>query len=130
MKKYQVADVFRPNTMPSHTYINRQEKRGTTYETKLKRALQKVGSLIAISGGSKTGKTVLYRKVVPEDKLIELSGAQIKTEEDFWQQIAESLRVPDELSLAYSSQENKNGKTIITWRDKIKRKDKKWLIVI
>ena len=60
MKKYQVADVFRPNTMPLYTYINRQEKRGTTYETKLKRALQKVGSLIAISGGSKTGKTVLY----------------------------------------------------------------------
>ena len=58
MKKYRVAEVFRPNTMPSYTYINRQEKRGTTYETKLKRALQKVGSLIAISGGSKTGKTV------------------------------------------------------------------------
>lgn len=49
MKKYRVAEVFRPNTMPSYTYINRQEKRGTTYETRLKRALQKVGSLIAIS---------------------------------------------------------------------------------
>ncbi len=110
MKKYQVAEVFRPNTMPSYTYINRQEKRGTTYEAKLKRALQKVGSLIAISGGSKTGKTVLYRKVVPEDKLIELSGAQINSVEDFWQQIAENLRIPDELSMAYSSQENKSGK--------------------
>lgn len=110
MKKYHVAEVFRPNTMPSYTYINRQEKRGTTYETKLKRALQKVGSLIAISGGSKTGKTVLYRKVVPEDKLVELSGAQINSVEDFWQQIAENLRIPDELSMAYSSQENKGGK--------------------
>lgn len=110
MKNYQVADIFRPNTMPSYTYINRQEKRGTTYETKLKRALQKVGSLIAISGGSKTGKTVLYRKVVPEDKLIELSGAQINTIEDFWQQIAENLHIPDELSMIYSSQENKSGK--------------------
>ena len=112
MKKYHVAEVFRPNTMPSYTYINRQEKRGTTYETKLKRALQKVGSLIAISGGSKTGKTVLYRKVVPEDKLVELSGAQIHSVEDFWQQIAENLRIPDELSMAYSSQENKGGKAI------------------
>ena len=110
MKKYHVAEVFRPNTMPSYTYINRQEKRGTTYETKLKRALQKMGSLIAISGGSKTGKTVLYRKVVPEDKLVELSGAQINSVEDFWQQIAENLRIPDELSMAYSSQENKGGK--------------------
>lgn len=110
MKKYRVADVFRPNMMPSYTYVNRQEKRGTTYETKLKRALQKVGSLITISGGSKTGKTVLYRKVVPEDQLIELSGAQINSEDDFWRQIAENLRIPDELSLEYSSQKNKNDK--------------------
>ena len=113
MKKYRVAEVFRPNTMPSYTYINRQEKRGTTYETKLKRALQKVGSLIAISGGSKTGKTVLYRKVVPEERLVELSGAQINSVEDFWQQIAENLRIPDELSMAYSTQENKTGKAAI-----------------
>lgn len=109
MKKYHVVDVFRPNSMPSYTYINRQEKRGTTYETKLKRALQKVGSLIVISGGSKTGKTVLYRKVVPEDKLVELSGAQINSVEDFWQQIAENLRIPDELSMAYSAQKDKGG---------------------
>ena len=110
MDKYRVADVFRPNTMPSYTYINRQEKQGTTYETKLRRALQKTGSLIAISGGSKTGKTVLYRKVVPEEKLVELSGAQINSIEDFWQQIAESLHIPDEISVAASSQENKNSK--------------------
>ena len=105
MKKYQVVDVFRPNTMPSYTYINRQERQGVTYETKLKRALYKVGSLIVISGGSKTGKTVLYRKIVPADKLVELSGAQIDSPEDFWRQIAESLRIPDEFSMAYSSQE-------------------------
>ncbi len=110
MKKYNVADVFRPNTMPSYTYVNRQEKSGNTYETKLKRALQKQGSLIVISGGSKTGKTVLYRKVVPEKKLIELSGAQINSVEDFWQQIAESLRIPDELSMAYSKQKGQDGK--------------------
>ena len=91
MTKYHVADVFRPNTMPSYTYIDRQEQRGTTYETKLRRALQKKGSLIVISGGAKTGKTVLYRKVVPEGKIIELSGAHIYSVEDFWQQIAESL---------------------------------------
>lgn len=91
MTKYHVADVFRPNTMPSYTYIDRQGPRGTTYETKLRRALQKKGSLIVISGGAKTGKTVLYRKVVPEGKIIELSGAHISSVEDFWQQIAERL---------------------------------------
>lgn len=83
MKECHVVDVFRPNTMPSYTYINRQEKRGTTYEAKLRRALQKVGSLIVISGGSMTGKTVLYRKVVPGEKIIELSGAHINSVEDF-----------------------------------------------
>jgi len=91
MKECHVVDVFRPNTMPSYTYINRQEKRGTTYEAKLRRALQKMGSLIVISGGSMTGKTVLYRKVVPGEKIIELSGAHINSVEDFWQQIAERL---------------------------------------
>ena len=40
MKKYRVAEVFRPNTMPSYTYINRQEKRGTTYEINLKMSCQ------------------------------------------------------------------------------------------
>lgn len=107
MKTHNIDDVFRPKTMPSYTYINRMADRanGITYEAELKKALSNSGSLISITGASKTGKTVLYNKVVDKDKIVNISGAQIQEQKDFWGQIAERLELPDEWQVDDLSQE-------------------------
>lgn len=104
--KLNAGEVFRPKAFPIHTYVDRVGKRnGDTYEARLNRALRITGSLIVISGPSKSGKTVLCHRSVPQEQLVELSGAQIFSRDDFWNQIAEKLRLPSELKLTDSWQE-------------------------
>ena len=113
MRNHNIADVFRPKTMPSYTYINRMADRasGITYEAELQKALSNSGSLISITGASKTGKTVLYNKVIDKDKIVNISGSQIQEQKDFWSQIAERLELPDEWQVDDLSQET-TGTTI------------------
>ncbi|MBR3622391.1 MAG: hypothetical protein IKN43_03460 [Selenomonadaceae bacterium] len=101
MANLKPQDVFRPKSMPLYTYINRMEKT-ETYEAKLKRALDNPGTLVSIVGASKTGKTVLCNKVIDSDKIINLSGAQIQSQESFWEQIYEKLDFPMEYQLTES----------------------------
>ena len=95
IEEYKVQDIFRPKSMPLYTYIDRSEK-NQTYESKLQNALENTGTLISITGASKIGKTVLCNKVVDPEKIINISGAQIKNEESFWKQIYEKLDIPIE----------------------------------
>ena len=90
MANLKPQDVFRPKSMPLYTYISRMEKT-ETYEAKLKRALDNPGTLVSIVGASKTGKTVLCNKVIDSDKIINISGAQIQSQDAFWEQIYEKL---------------------------------------
>ena len=117
MQDISIDEVFRPSAMPSYTYINRSPlPNGLTYEARLARALRQTGNLVSITGGSKTGKTVLFRKVVDRDRLVEISGSQIKEAEDFWNLIAEKLNIPSEVSVVYTSQNTSGGKIGSTGR--------------
>lgn len=108
MKKADPSDVFKPRSFPTLTYVNRYADSDDTYEEALKRALRNTGTLISISGASKTGKTVLCHKVLPQDSIVDLSGGQISSPEDFWAQIAEKLDMPTEYQYMRSSQISKS----------------------
>ena len=56
-------------------------------EDRLGRALAMKGNLVFVSGASKSGKTVLCHKVIPQDKMVSQSGVQITSKEDFWQHV-------------------------------------------
>lgn len=103
---YSIEDVFRPASYPTYTYINRKFDRDNTYESKLKRALRSSGRLISITGASKTGKTVLCHSVIDDDKIIDLSGAQIQAKDDFWNQIAEKISIPAEIQTTTTLQDS------------------------
>ena len=109
MTACDVSDVFRPRAFPTLTYVNRYVDTDETYEAMLKRALRNTGTLIAVSGASKTGKTVLCHKVLPADSIVDLSGGQIATPDDFWEQIAEKLAMPVEYQFA---QDTRHGRAV------------------
>lgn len=92
---YKVEDVFSPRSFPENTYIHRISEGNKTIDQKLEKALMMKGNLIFVSGASKSGKTVLCHKVIPDEKFIDLSGNQISSKEDFWNHIAEQLSLSD-----------------------------------
>lgn len=92
---YKVENVFSPRSFPENTYIHRITAGNKTIDQKLEKALMMKGNLIFVSGASKSGKTVLCHKVIPDEKFIDLSGNQISSKEDFWNHIAEQLSLSD-----------------------------------
>lgn len=56
-----------------------------------------------MSGPSKSGKTVLIKKVIPADLLINISGAAIKTPENLWDQVLYWMGSPGSVSSSTSA---------------------------
>lgn len=84
--KRRVGDVFVVGRLPRITY-NPRDDRGL--EAALLHYLDDRGTVLSLSGATKTGKTVLIRSVAPD--AITLSGGAISSADDMWNQIAEQL---------------------------------------
>lgn len=76
--------VFTPTGIPVHSYVTRDSE---DYEGRLRRALEIQNSIVSLSGPSKSGKTVLLRRVVDPNDLIEVTGATIRSPEDLWHSV-------------------------------------------
>lgn len=98
MAKRKVGDVFVVGRLPRITY-NPRNNRGL--ETALTTYLEDRGTILSVSGATKTGKTVLLRSVAPE--AIMLSGGSIESADDMWNQVAEHLGVWSEQSTSDST---------------------------
>lgn len=84
-------EVFTPNDIPIHTYVDRPEHK---LEEKLRDLYKIPNVVVSVSGPSKTGKTVLIKKVVDEALLITVRGSTVKTPEAIWDRILNSLGKP------------------------------------
>ena len=74
IKVAKLNEVFVPGGMPSYTY---QGRKGVDLEGSLRNALHRVRKFVAVAGPTKSGKTVLTRKVVPPAESIWIEGAHI-----------------------------------------------------
>ncbi|GAA2154593.1 hypothetical protein GCM10009760_53650 [Kitasatospora kazusensis] len=81
-----VAQVFVVGRLPTVTY-NPREKWGL--EGQLAEYLEDRGTLLSVSGPTKTGKTTLLQNVT--DDAIWLSGGAISSRQEFWNTVAEEL---------------------------------------
>src|SRR3954451_5972727 len=95
MPRYTATDVFTPTGVPSVTYVYRQDK---DLESQLKLAVKTPGLIVSLSGPSKSGKTVLMKRVIPSDDLITVSGASIKTPDQLWDRVLTWMDAPIETS--------------------------------
>lgn len=85
-----LKDVFVPGGMPSYTYQGRKD---VNLEGSLRNALHRVRKFVAVAGPTKSGKTVLTRKVVPPNESIWIEGAHIPSIDDFWSAVLAGLGV-------------------------------------
>jgi hypothetical protein len=85
-----LSHVFTPGGLPSITYVSRDH---LELEKKLSDAIARGFAFIVVTGPTKSGKTVLCRRVLERDPLIVVEGGQIRTEADFWSNITHQLSI-------------------------------------
>jgi hypothetical protein len=103
--RYQ--DVFVPGGFPRHTYNPRLDLQ---LEKRLAESKENLCKLVTVTGQTKSGKTVLTRKVLPPEDSIWIDGGTIGSEEHFWEILVERL------GLFQSTEETSSGETTSTLR--------------
>jgi hypothetical protein len=86
----QLREVFTPGGLPSVTYVSRGHLQ---LENSLNEALARGFSFIVVTGPTKSGKSVLCRRVLPNDRIVPVEGGQIRSEADFWNHIGFRLNI-------------------------------------
>lgn len=86
-----LGEVFVPGGFPRYTYQKREKYK---VEDTLRDAINRLPKFIAVSGATKSGKTVLVRKVVAEEKCVWLDAGYIKSVQDVWTFILTDLGFP------------------------------------
>lgn len=86
--RYQ--DIFVPGGFPRHTYNPRTELQ---LESRLSEVKENLCKLVTITGQTKSGKTVLTRRVLPQEDAIWIDGGTVAEEDDFWQVINDQLNL-------------------------------------
>lgn len=87
----RIYDVFTPTGVPTHTYVERSDR---NLEVQLRNAIATPGMIASLSGPSKSGKTVLMRKVIDQDALITISGAAISEPAQLWDRVLNWMEAP------------------------------------
>lgn len=84
----RASEIFNPGGYPRFSYYSRTQ---FDLEKKIKESLQDSHKFISLTGPTKSGKTVLCQKIIPEDKGIWIDGSDIHQEVDFWNEINRRL---------------------------------------
>ena len=100
----KIQQIFTPNDTPTVTYVDRAEHK---LEKRLREYYETPNMVVSVSGPSKSGKTVLIKKVVPQDCLIPIVGAAITSADNLWDRVLNWMGSPSTISSSSS-----NGYTI------------------
>jgi len=102
--KYQ--EVFVPGGFPKYTYNPRAALK---LEERLGEVKENLCKLVTVTGNTKSGKTVLTRRVLPTEEAIWIDGGSVSEESDFWDIVIEQL---DLFQVTTVSTENSTTSTV------------------
>ncbi len=83
-----MTDVFVPGGLPRLTYNPRDEHK---LENRLEEAKNNLCKLVMVTGLTKSGKTVLTKRIFPRNEVIWIDGGSFTTEDDFWGEVNSQL---------------------------------------
>jgi hypothetical protein len=107
MATYTPDEVFVPGRFPSLTY---NERASTDLREEVETYLNTgKGSCLVVYGPSKTGKTVLIERWLPEDYAIWIKGDQIHEVDDLYRHIIDRLDLFTEITVAESTTDTLGG---------------------
>jgi len=99
-------EVFVAGGQPSVTYVDRQEFH---VERTLARAIASPNQVVSLAGPTKTGKTVLCRKVLGEREYVWIDGGEIDSAISMWNSVCSELNIPDETTTSDEKASGING---------------------
>lgn len=104
----KVTEVFISGGLPTVTYNPRTH---LELEIKLIDYIDTGYKLLSVTGPTKSGKTVLCTKLIPQEKCVFLSGGAISNENDFWESILNELdiEIDDSISVGKSQTTEEGG---------------------
>lgn len=101
MPALKVNEVFVPGGLPKYTYVSRK---GRGLEDRLREAKENLCKIATATGATKSGKTVLVRKVFGDDRKVWVDGGHVHTEADFWQIVGTQLETPSETEHSFTAE--------------------------
>jgi hypothetical protein len=93
-KKYHRDEVFVAGGQPTITYVQREEDH---IERSFARAIATPNQVVSLSGPTKTGKTVLCRRILGDRQYVWIDGGQVGSGDEFWSKVAGELNIPLEI---------------------------------
>ncbi len=87
-KELTYTEIFVPGGFPRHTYNPRAALK---LEKTLGQTRENLCKLAAITGHTKSGKTVLAKRVFPTEDSVWIDGGAVGEEDDFWESIVGQL---------------------------------------
>ncbi len=88
MRTHKAVHVFEVGGLPQHTYVARHE---FDLESRLAMVTDNMCKLAVVSGPTKSGKTVLSRKVLPKEKAVWLDAGGIDNDNQLWTEVVNEL---------------------------------------
>lgn len=102
----KLSEIFTPNDTPTITYVGRDD---LNLEKNLKSRLEIPKMVVSISGPSKSGKTVLIKKVLNGDFIIPVIGSGIEAPEDLWARALQWMETPTSVTTTKSTESQFSG---------------------
>jgi hypothetical protein len=102
----KIQQIFTPNDTPTVTYVERSEHK---LEQTLRQHYETPNMVVSVSGPSKSGKTVLIKKVVPQDCLIPVVGAGVASADDLWTRVLAWMGTPNEKTISRTTGNEVSG---------------------
>lgn len=100
-KSYHRDQVFVAGGQPTVTYVQRQDQH---IERNLARAIATPNQIVSLAGPTKTGKTVLCRRVLGRREYVWIDGGQVSSGVQLWARVASELKIPDEVTTSAADQ--------------------------
>lgn len=103
---FKLSEIFTPNDTPTITYVGRDDLK---LEESLKNYFELPKMIVSISGPSKSGKTVLIKKVLDEELIIPVIGSGIGVPEDLWERALQWMEAPTSITTTKSTAKQVSG---------------------
>jgi hypothetical protein len=87
--------VFVAGGQPSITYVEREQLH---IERNLSRVLAAPNQIVSLAGPTKSGKTVLCRRILGAREYVWIDGGQIRTAAHLWERVCFELNYPNEIT--------------------------------
>src|SRR5699024_4772702 len=93
----KVSKVFVPGKLPDYTYNPRSDLH---LESLLSDYVDEAGSILTVAGPTKTGKSVLLRRVAQEPAWVD--GQGIESVDEMWRRIGDSIGIFTDIEVGTS----------------------------